>query len=60
MKSRFNLFIWFGFLIIVASVASYIPDFRGVCQHARTLKPEWGSLSVRPERINRANGPKGL
>ena len=25
MKSRFNLFIWFGFLIVVASVASYIP-----------------------------------
>ena len=27
MKSRFNLFIWFGFLIVVASVASYLPIF---------------------------------
>src|SRR3974377_2247219 len=27
MKPRFNLFIWFGFLIVVGSVASYIPIF---------------------------------
>jgi hypothetical protein len=27
MKPRFNRFIWFGFLIVVASVASYIPIF---------------------------------
>ncbi len=27
MKPRFNFFIWAGFLIVVASVASYIPIF---------------------------------
>ena len=27
MKPRFNRLIWFGFLIVVASVASYIPIF---------------------------------
>jgi len=27
MKRRFNLFIWFGFLIVLASAASYIPIF---------------------------------
>ena len=27
MKPRFNRFIWFGFVIVVASAASYLPIF---------------------------------
>jgi len=27
MKRRFNLFIWIGFLIVVGSLASYVPIF---------------------------------
>ena len=27
MKPRFNVFIWLGFLVVVASAASYIPIF---------------------------------
>jgi len=43
MKPRFNLFIWFGFLIVVASAASYIPIF---AVFARTRDVPWVNYTL--------------